>query len=666
MTTKIGIFTIACAVFSSVNAQLDNFTTTLNSFFSVPEENGFMFFNIPNNYPVGACFQYYKGANSDTDNDMILIKQYHDAILNMDHYKFQQVYKNIIVEGAGCIEHYDNNGSLVFTNAKHAVNIDLDVIPKITQDMALDIFLTKVDPNLNFAWLNPTLEQNLKIDLGNPDATYLPIPKLILALDNYQNLTFNIDGSRFRLAYQITAQTENPTTIITYFMDANTGEIFKSIDELHNDGPAFVQNYYIQTIDSRWRGGVYQDFILHTNDNGRDIHTKKKDNDNINITWWTTSNTTDDNDQWPQAKYVETSAHFFATKSWDYFKTAFNWEGMDSYGSKVRVRTHLQQDNAFFHLVSGSSIGMMDFGSTPVFGDHYSTEPSVVGHEFTHGITKFTADLINSDESGALNESFSDIFGVMIQAKMLDGNFTDWIIGNNVQGGHLRSLIDPKSEGEVLDGNGSIVWPGQPDTYQGINWITSTFDNGGVHINSGVQNKWFQLLSSGGTGINDNGNSYNLQGIGIDKSSKIAFVALTNFLMNSSQYVDSRMATITAAQLLYGECSFEYQSTKNAWYAVGVGPEDNCNYTLNIDAITNNIDRFNIFPNPSNNIVNITTPTINENFTINIFDISGKKIRTINPDDYQFTIDISNLESGVYIVNYDTDELKLNKKLVVK
>jgi len=110
-----------------------------------------------------------------------------------------------------------------------------------------------------------------------------------------------------------------------------------------------------------------------------------------------------------------------------------------------------------------------------------------------------------------------------------------------------------------------------PDTYKGDFWFEGLGDYGGVHINSGVQNYWFYLLSQGGNGINDNGDSFSVNGIGMQKAAKIAYRNLTVYLVSGSQYADAREGAIKAATDLYGANSNEVQQVKNAWCAVGVG-----------------------------------------------------------------------------------------------
>ena len=198
----------------------------------------------------------------------------------------------------------------------------------------------------------------------------------------------------------------------------------------------------------------------------------------------------------------------------------------------------------------------------------------IVGHEIAHGVTEYSANLVYSYESGALNESFSDIFGESIE-NFAQGN-NDWLMGDHIgaggSGGALRSMSNPNAYN-------------QPDTYLGTNWYSGSGDNGGVHYNSGVQNFWFYLLSVGGNGTNDNGDSYSVSAIGMDTAASIAYRNLAVYLNSNSQYDDARAGAIQAAIDLYGAGSAEEIAVTNAWHAVGVGaaydggnppPPDDC------------------------------------------------------------------------------------------
>ncbi len=119
---------------------------------------------------------------------------------------------------------------------------------------------------------------------------------------------------------------------------------------------------------------------------------------------------------------------------------------------------------------------------------------------------------------------------------------------------------------------------GQPDTYQGTNWVTvagctPSFTNDwcGVHTNSGVMNFWFFLLSDGGIGTNDNGDAFNVTGIGIEDAADIVYRAESVYMTANTTFADARTNTIQSAEDIFGACSQAVESVTNAWFAVGVG-----------------------------------------------------------------------------------------------
>src|SRR5262249_51646304 len=111
--------------------------------------------------------------------------------------------------------------------------------------------------------------------------------------------------------------------------------------------------------------------------------------------------------------------------------------------------------------------------------------------------------------------------------------------------------------------------PPQPDTYLGPNWDATLGD---VHRNDGVQNKWFYLLSQGGSGTNGNGFSYNLHGISLREALEIVVTSLRQELSLEDGYGEARSASVRAASALCGDYSTERIAVENAWQAVGVGP----------------------------------------------------------------------------------------------
>lgn len=194
----------------------------------------------------------------------------------------------------------------------------------------------------------------------------------------------------------------------------------------------------------------------------------------------------------------------------------------------------------------------------------------IIAHEFTHLVTDYNGNggLEYLGESGALCESFSDIFSCAVEFYTL-GKDANWLMGEDVmiKFSNVRDIADPK--------NGFDGWGAQPDTYKGEFWantsdVSENGDYGGVHQNSGVQNKWFYLLCEGGSGTNDNEDEYSVSGIGIEKAQQIAYRNLLYYLTPTATHWDARNGSLNAAKDLYGENSAEYKAVEDAWFAVGV------------------------------------------------------------------------------------------------
>jgi hypothetical protein len=246
--------------------------------------------------------------------------------------------------------------------------------------------------------------------------------------------------------------------------------------------------------------------------------------------------------------------------TYDYWMSKHNRNSYNNAGAKIKSYVHYDKayDNAFWN------------GSVMTYGDGSDTyfdaltSIDVAGHEIGHAVCEYTAGLVYSYESGAMNEGFSDIWGACIEAFGKNGgtaNANTWLIGEDIErrAGHaaLRSMSNPNSEG-------------QPDTYLGTSWYSGSGDNGGVHYNSGVLNHWFYRLSVGGSGTNDNGTAFNVSAIGIDKAAQIAYRLESVYLSSNSNYQAAANFGATAAADLYGAGSAEEVATIEAFKAVGL------------------------------------------------------------------------------------------------
>lgn len=277
-------------------------------------------------------------------------------------------------------------------------------------------------------------------------------------------------------------------------------------------------------------------------------------------------------------------AHWGMEKTIDFYREKFNRNSYDNQGSVVYQLVN--QPSTSMGLLQGmyanacamgdQEPAIMIYGMGMISSNNNlmleSARPfvslDIIAHEFSHLVTNRNGNggLEYLGESGALNESFSDIMG-MSALKYATG-YAGWLLNSNVMiyVSNLRSMENPK--------NGSDGFNPQPDTYGGIYWADThdkNTDNGGVHTNSGIQNYWFYLLSEGGNGVNDINNTFSVTGIGIEKAMQIAYRNLIYYLTPEASFEDSRNGSIQASIDLYGQDSQEHQSVANAWYAVGVG-----------------------------------------------------------------------------------------------
>ena len=668
---QILMTTIGIMLMVQSYGQMEEYDDIIEPYLQRPIESGFLFFHPEGDLVPGQCFTIYKDVTGDTENDVVLLDDWIDPQIEMHHYKYRQTYKGIPVEGAVLIEHFDRTGVLKFTNGKLAVDLNLNVSPQFSEQAAKNHLLSTFPQDWVMAWENAHYEQDIKQNLGDSTATNEPTGELVLALDNYANLTWNIDGSRYRLAYKFTMHTISPIDISnTYFVDANTGEVFKTLNDMHYDGPATVQNdeaTEVRTLDNRYRGFPNFDYVLETNNGETKIHTKYAGG-----AWIVRAEIDHSDESWIGDEINATTAHWYAEQAWYYFRDVWERNGTD--GDNENLRLHIDipvddfgginagyqrntgLDNLYFYAFDGLSPG------------NYS---DIVGHEFVHGVINYSSELIYQAESGALNESFADIFGMIIKRHALYGGTggVDWTYGD-AEIGITRSLENPKVDGSHVELEGDLCTyiTGQPDTYLGEFWQdveTISCDNFGVHGNSGVQNHWFYLLTDGGSGINDNDDSYDINGIGVDDAVLIAYWNMVNVLTESAQISDAREGAIATAITFFGECSNQQHQTTNAWYAVGVGEESSCEEVLSNSSEIQINDEISFYPNPTDDkfIVNWTK---DDSFRLALYSTNGQQIFIHNDLKSGHQIDVSGLSQGVYIVEIKTATETIRKRIVKK
>ncbi|MEZ4937305.1 MAG: M4 family metallopeptidase [Crocinitomicaceae bacterium] len=400
-----------------------------------------------------------------------------------------------------------------------------------------------------YKWELSEEEEHLKWEQNDPTATYFPSGELV-----YVSPAGKYASEEVRLAYKFNIYAHQPVSRQDVYVDAQTGQILLENEIIHHAdavGTAVTGYSGNQTITADDQGGG--SFRLRETGRGNGVRTF---NMQEGTSYGGSVDFTDADNNWnnvnAQLDQYATDAHWGAEMTYDYFLNAHGRNSIDNNGFQL---------NSYVHYDSGYDNAFWD-GQRMTYGDGSNNNPftaiDIAGHEIGHGLTSFTADLVYQDEPGALNESFSDIFGVLVEHYGRPSNW-NWTMGEDI-GFILRNMSNPNATGD-------------PDTYFGNNWAPlGGADNGGVHTNSNVQNYWFYLAANGDNGTNDNGDSYNVTGIGLSDAADVAYRNLTVYLVNSSDFADARFYGIQSAIDLFGSCSNEVETITNAWYAVGVGP----------------------------------------------------------------------------------------------
>lgn len=528
---------------------------------------------------------------SDAGKDNIVVNRY------------QQYFKNIKVEH-GSYTATAKNGKVAFINGDYfGIKENTSILPQLSESAALAKALQAVGAQ-KYKWQIADEEAFIKRENQNPKATYFPKGQLVFVEDFMKDE--ELSGKLF-LAYKFDVFAHEPMSRDHIFVDATTGKILlrdAQIKHLNDEkahagkGKTETKNISNSTTltsspfatgigDSRYSGSVSfpsqlsgANYILRADQatEGYPVRTRNVKNA---VSATNAVEFTDNDNNWTAAEHnnatkdnVAIDAHWGATQVVEYWRTVHGRNSFDNNNATINSYVHwgTNYNNAGWngsYMIYGDGSGT-NGGFSPL------TALDVCAHEIGHAICTYTSGLIYNRESGGMNEGFSDIWGAAVE-RFADPHETDavpksyFLIGEEIglptPNNPLRSMSNPKAFG-------------QPDTYEGTYWKNTTVagcpvpnsntnDNCGVHYNSGVLNHWFYIMVQGKIGTNDKGFSYNVTGIGWDKTEKITYLAEQN-LTPSSTYKAARTVFYNAAATLYGACSVEALTVLQAFDAVNV------------------------------------------------------------------------------------------------
>lgn len=466
------------------------------------------------------------------------------------HVRLTQLHRGVPVYGGELVRQTDGATPVSVFGTLYE-GIDLDPRPTLTPDQAVAVV-----EKLSGADLGPAREPRLVV---------LPL-----------------EDGRFALVY--TVRVFEGATLSRYFVDARTGDLVLKRGELMHQAAAGtgtgVAGDRKKMSVRGGPGGYFADDVLRPPSL---LTFDMKGNLSRTIGFLNGQLSINNNDLAQDADNVWTDganvdAHTYAGWTYDYYFKRHNRRGLDGNDLEVLSIVHpVRRDDirlypneivsTFYLNAFYAGDGVMVYGeglppslrlTTGQRVEFLAGALDVVAHELTHGVTDFSSQLVYQGESGALNESFSDMMAVGAEfyfSGTAPGT-ADWILGEDIfVPGGIRSMQNPLAYGD-------------PDHYS-IRF-TGPEDNGGVHINSGIPNHAFFLAIAGGT---HRLSGVNVQGVGQANSEQIERVmyrAFTTMMPPTASFSTARAVTIQSARDLYGAGSPAERALIQAWTAVGV------------------------------------------------------------------------------------------------
>ncbi len=445
--------------------------------------------------------------------------------LGMHHVRMQQTVKGVPVWLGEVLAHYDRDGRMVEVSAIFVPGLqDMDVTPSLSLDDAV----AKAKAHLFAA--RPELASD---ELG---------------VEKSQLMIYAPGDQPARLGwhFKLRGLGEHPLRQ-DMMIDAKDGAVLNAYDDLHTaTATATGAGGKSRTIEVTQSGGTYQ-----MTDSTRQIRTYDAASQQIQGlgTLVTSSNPSSWDQTSTRGKGSAVDAHFNAGVVFDFYKKVLNRSALDGKGTAMLSTVHYGagMDNAFW---DGQR---MAYGDGSQMFKPLAQSIDVVGHEFTHGVTENESGLVYQTQSGALNESVSDVFGAIIEHYLQPDDAKNMLMGEEIGlSGPLRDMKNPAS--------GS-----QPAHMSKL--VKTSQDNGGVHTNSGIPNNAFYLMTLGGT--NPTSQTKVAFGLGWDKSTKLWYRANTELLTQGSDFAAAAAATNRAAKDL-GFTQNEQNIVECAWIATGV------------------------------------------------------------------------------------------------
>jgi len=514
----------------------------------------------------------------------------------VNHIKYKQLYMGVPIEKSKLIFHANPSNRLTSINGVVEYNLgNINTTGIITPQSAI-IIAINASPSQRFLWNDSTAEATLKNLSNDLNASYYPKAELLIS--KMDELAFNNPNNYF-LAYKIPISTVSGDSSRIFYVDAHSSQVIKSTSSLlscfgekitNNNTSTSVKNLnflndkktnfttqYSSCPHADCQGGtasnmyyypsqyIYTEQFLYAGTlcrfrlkevcSNTYVYVKK-----VHITSGNQDDYRDATNVWADNSEREGPTVFFGL-SWSnrFWQTYLGRNSFDNLNHQIFAKCKTDFPTGFRTDTKDIEVGKDN-------GSNWSASLDVMAHELTHGVSDNEVNFVNKGESGSLSEAISDIFGATCEfwtTQFINlGKTANYELGEDFSGscGYRRAMDYPENYC-------------QPNTYGcGSNWVNPTDlqnDNGGIHRNNGVINKWFYLVSEGGTGTNCLGNQYCVKGVGRDYASWIVYQALRYYLVSNSDMDDMRFFTELTAFQIFG-FSPVYHAVASAWYAVGL------------------------------------------------------------------------------------------------
>ena len=451
-----------------------------------------------------------------------------DPLTGMEHHRYIQRYKGLPVFGGEVIYHL-KNGQVASVAGEYFQIKGLGTDPDLSREEAVKVFRSHLRQQ--------GLEEKKK---------------------DTQLVVFPGKDNQYHLAYTITLK-KGDYYSQTGIVDAKSGKILFEFSNIHFDEPAIGLGVCYHGSSMKMATTLYSNGLYY-------LYDEKRIRPYSHYTYdYRTGYIPGDTDNLWNSDGTMVNAHVFVGLIYDFYYLFFEREGIDNKNLPTIVNVHNNNysDNAFWN---GESVNFCIPGKN---NHQFAAALDVVAHEYSHGVTQYSSDLVYAFESGALNESFSDIMGATAEFYWFSEGTglykADWYIGEDASPYYstsgARNLADPNSNSQV----GSSLYPDPCHLLQQY-YIPYDIDNGGVHLNSTIYSHAFYLLAHGGT---NRVSGIYVEGIGIEKAANIFYSAWVYYLTKTSQFIDAANALLQAAYSLYGSSSQEYAQTVQAMEAIG-------------------------------------------------------------------------------------------------